>query len=145
MQRKSLEKKGLLDDVDMIYTYSREDAIEDGILIQVDTKTSNEAGFNFPIAIHKHVWEKYINWIEEDNKRQLYQDLEGRLWDMLCMLRLAIRTVPRGSDKIRFSLRAVPREISSKTKKPRLVHLWAICHPGDNLEPVITVLENEDD
>lgn len=146
------EKKDLkIDDnefwseADIIHTYTRKDAIEDGTLIQVDTKISKEAGLKWPVAIHRSVWEKYVDWTKDDTQRQTYQDLEGRLWDVLYMLRCAIGYAKENSNRLRFELYVIPRGTKSKAKKPRLTCLWALFHPGNDAEPVITILEHEYD
>lgn len=123
----------------VIFSYSRKQAIEDGALVDV-SETAKEAGFAFPVAVTRAVWEDCVAWGEEDTKRQTYQDESGRLWDVLWMAKLAAR---RGGQEIRFQLHRVPR--GGRGRKARLATLKAHCGPGDSAEPVITImLENED-
>lgn len=144
-EKKSLEEKGFWDDAEPIHTYSRKQAIEDGYLVAVDTDLSRQAGLKWLVAICREVWEKYVDWTEEDNKRQTYQNLNGRLWDVLSMLRFAILRAKHDGNGLWFSLNVVPRKATSKAKRARLTRLWASFHAGDEGEPVITILEHERD
>ena len=92
----------LFEDADLIHSYSRADAIRDGVLIDV-TQTAKEAGFKFPVALTAAVQAKYVvvpPGVE-------CQDEMGRLWDVLTMLRFAIRqpaaTVPRCASPCMFA------------------------------------------
>ena len=58
-----------------------------------------------------------------------------RLWDVLWM---ASRAARRGGQEIRFQLYRVPR--GGRGMRPRLVTLKVICGPGDEGEPVITIM-----
>ncbi len=127
------------EDAEIIHAYSRADAIRDGALISVDETLSKQAGLNFPVALCRDVWDTYVDWTDADTKRQTHQDLKGRLWDILCMLKFAILLSKNVNDRLRFSLRVVPKGLNSKAKQAKLIHLWAHIHPGDELEPVITI------
>ena len=117
-----------------IHTYTRQQAIDDGMLIDVSI-LAREAGFRVPVAITAAAWADCVAWSNADSKRQCHQDEAGRLWDVLWMLKLAAR---RGGSEIRYQLYRVPR--GGRGVKPRLTTLKAICGPGDQGEPVITVL-----
>jgi hypothetical protein len=129
----------------IIHTYTRAEAIADGLLVLVDEKMRQEAGFKYPIAIHKKVWDLYVDWTAEDNRRQTYQDVSGRLWDILMMLRFMAGKSQTLDSWIQFTVHVIPRQRDSHTTKPQRVHLWANIHPGDNGEPVITMMENKED
>lgn len=123
---------------DTIYSYSRKQAIEDGILIDV----SREAGFTIPVAVTDIVWDEYIQWSNKDTEQQTYQDTNGRLWDVLSMLRFAIRKLPN-NQSIDYMLAVVRRD--GKSKKAKTVQLKAVISAGDDGSPVITImLPNED-
>ena len=132
---------------EVIYCYSRAQAIEDGVLIDV-TQTAKEAGFCWPVALTRAAWEDCVAWTDQDNRRQTYQDESGRLWDVLWMAAWAIRQdrAPVRSEagtELKFSLYRVPRGYTRT--KARLATLKLIAGPGDNGEPVITILmPNED-
>jgi hypothetical protein len=131
----------------IIHAYTREHAFADGVLVNLSTsKEWKEAGFKFPVACTRAVWEKYIEWTEADVKRQIYQDTTGRLWDVLYMLSLAIRVrKARGDDAspFRYQLYVVPR--GGRGMMPRKTVLKVMVGPGDYAEPVLTImLPNED-
>lgn len=125
----------------VIFAYGRTQAIEDGVLIDV-TKTAQEAGFTIPVALTDTVWNEFIEWTDEDTKQQTFQDTEGRLWDVLSMLRFAIAK-NRNTDCIFYRLYVVPRDGKSRKAKP--TQLKALIGAGDNGKSVITImLSNED-
>jgi len=124
---------------EQISTYTRLQAIDDGVLIDVSDK-AREAGFVIPVAITQAAWEDCVAWSDVDNRRQTYQDELGRLWDVLYTASLAAR---RGGQAIRFQLFRVPR--GGRGMRPRLVALKAICGPGDDGEPVITIMLPSED
>ena len=70
-------------DAEVISTYTRAQAIEDGVLVDV-SKTAREVGLKWPVAITAGVWAT-INDIPP--KLQGIQDVEGRLWDVVWMAR----------------------------------------------------------
>ena len=120
-----------------IHTYTRAQAIEDGFLVDVSAVAS-EAGIRYPTAMTRAAWADMVEWTREDNARKgALQDEAGRLWDVLWMLRLAIRTGGHGTD-IRYALHRVPR--AGRGRMPRRVVLRAVCGPGDGPEPVITIM-----
>jgi len=44
----------------IIYSYTRQDAINDGVTIDV-TRVANKNGFTIPVAVTRTLWERYIN------------------------------------------------------------------------------------
>jgi hypothetical protein len=73
---------------DTIYSYTQEDAIEDGLLVKADEKLAKEAGFKIPVVLTSSVHE-VCNWKgEEDGTGQSYT---GRLWDVLTVAALTFR------------------------------------------------------
>ncbi len=69
------------------------------------------------------------------------QDEAGRLWDVLWVLRCAIRGGD-GGPEVRFAVH-VRNDDGDGT--PPLVQLKALCGPGDEGEPVITVMLPDED
>lgn len=131
-------EKNLFGENDVIDTYSRAEAIADGVLIDV-TKTAQEAGFKYPIAITSAVYNTYI--VPSKALEKLGQSIQGRLWDVLNILLFRIR-LGKGGNQVNFS---VLFQMDDYPKKPKLIALKSICHGGDNAEPVITIsLPNED-
>lgn len=114
---------------EIIFSYTRAQAIADGVLIDV-SKMACEAGFRYPVALTQAVWGDCVAVSKEDEG----QDEEGRLWDILNVLRYRIRSAS-GEQIVFFEAL-----IAKGGKRPRQVELKAHCGPGDNLEPVITVM-----
>lgn len=119
---------------EVISSYSRKQAIEDGVLIDVSL-VAKEAGIKFPVALTQAVWGKYV----EIPQGVTGQDIQGRLWDVLWMLKMGIYRSD-GGDTINFKV-----YVRNSAGRPRLETLKSICGPGDDAEPVITImLLNED-
>ena len=119
-------------EVEVIHTYTRQQAIEDGVLIDV-TDTAKEAGIKFPVAVTRDVWA--LIEPTEALKRQ-GQSISGRLWDVLWMFRVfASRT------KDNFLLYPVLFLLSDNGKfYTKEIKLKAVIGPGDKGEPVITIM-----
>lgn len=121
-----------------IHVYTRAQAIEDGVLVDVTT-TAREAGFRVPVALSHAVWADCVAWGEADTKRQTYQDEAGRLWDVVWMAAIAARhAAAAGHVERLFTILRVPR--GGRGRRPRKVLLKAVCGPGDSGEPVVTIL-----
>ena len=122
---------------DVIYIYSRAQAIDDGVLVDAGSM-AKEAGFKWPVAFTSAVWADCIAWTDEDKAKQAYQDQSGRLWDVLYMASRTISASCGSSDQLRFELYRVPRD--GKSMKAELVTLKLIVGPGDQGEPVIIIM-----
>lgn len=117
-----------------IHSYTRAQAIEDGVLIDV-TETAKEAGVIFSVALTRAVWCRYIE-IPEGVR---LQDEAGRLWDILWLFRCAAKS---GGSVLEFSLHV---RNDNRDRTPPLRQLKAVCGPGDDAEPVITIMLPEED
>jgi hypothetical protein len=124
-------------DADLIHRYTRGDALRDGVLIDV-TATAREASFKYPVALTAAAWAKCV----AVPPGVVCQDEAGRLWDVLTMLRFAIRGSDAGAREVRFGVRV---RDDNREGTPPLVRLKALCGPGDQGEPVITVMLPEED
>lgn len=130
----------MFEDADLIYRYTRAQAFEDGVLVDV-TETAREAGFRVPVALTQTAWADCVHWTEDDSARIVHQDESGRLWDVLWMARLAAGAAG-GGDRTSFKLHRVPRD--GTTGEPMPVALLVDIGPGDEGEPVITIGFAED-
>jgi len=114
----------------VIHSYTRRQAIEDGVLVDV-SETAKEAGINFPVAVTSAVWDLYI--VPSGKLERYGQSVSGRLWDLLWMFRMrALRT--------NSSLLYYTCLFQNENMKLDEVKLKALCGPGDNHEPVITIM-----
>lgn len=138
-----------------ISVYSRAQAIADGLLIDLSTATDDkghllcpQAGFKIPAAITRAAWAATIEaggtWKPDGDGEILElkggQSLTGRLWDVLWMLRSAIGQAGK-SDRVHFQVLV---DVNGNGHR-EMVRLWALCGPGDNAEPVITVMLKGED
>jgi hypothetical protein len=122
-----------------IYTYSRKQALADGVQVEVPPAVAKEAGFKFPVYLTDTVYAAYVDVPDGLSG----QDEDGRLWDILTMLHHAIRNAPDGAPRIPFSLYVQNEE----EKAPTLVRLHAVCSAKDfdEPEPAITVMLPDED
>ncbi|MBM68697.1 MAG: hypothetical protein CME43_04395 [Haliea sp.] len=126
----------------VVASYSRAQAIEDSVLIDV-TAMAREAGFKWPVALTHTAWCDCVAWTERNNRFQVHQDESGRLWDVLFMAFYAIRTATAPGDRLLFSLYRVPKD--GHSTEAGEVSLKLMVGPGDAGEPVVTImLPNED-
>ncbi|WP_437935272.1 DUF6573 family protein [Sorangium sp. So ce341] len=122
--------------MELVYSYARRQALEDGVLIDVSA-TARELGVKIPVAVTSAVWERYVKLTPAAIRAGNGE--EGRVWDILWMFRWAALRA-KDQSEVHFQLHVVTESIS-----PSLVELKAICGPGDDCEPVITImLPNED-
>ena len=127
----------------VIHTYTRAEALADGVLVDV-TATAKEAGFKVPTAVTAAVFDECIEWTEENAEQsRTYQDQAGRLWDVLYLAVVKARSLRgRRQNQLLYELRVVPRPSHDH---PRLRTLKLVIGPGDDAEPVATImLPNED-
>ena len=124
-------------DDEVIFSYTRAQAIADGVLIDV-TELAKEAGFRFPVAVTAGVWAECV----EVPDGVTDQDEKGRLWDVLNMLRFEIAKQKKDCERVDFAVHVRNDDCAGD---PPLVHLYALCGPGDDAEPVISVMLPSDD
>jgi hypothetical protein len=123
------------ENADLIHRYSRADALRDGVLIDV-TAIAREAGIRYPVALTAAVWEKCVK-VPPGVECQ-YE--AGRLWDVVWMLRVGVQRA--AGSLVLFSLHV---RNSNRSGTPPLVRLKAVCGPGDQGEPRITVMLPDED
>jgi hypothetical protein len=136
-----------------IYSYSRAQAIEDGVLVDLNDPSFTfrpglnicaEAGIKYPVAMTIAAYSATVS--EPGTPLPPGQDISGRLWDVLTMFKVAAK---QGGAEICFPVSvvnwvSVDGERINRTKRETVI-LQAICGPGDGGEPVITILlPNED-
>lgn len=130
-------------DAPVISSYSRAQAIEDGVLIDV-SEMAREAGIRYPVAITAAVFGEVVT--PPEVARANGESEEGRLWDVMQMLLWAIRG-KRHQNQMDLGDGGEPDdtvwfEVLATDDHERKQHhrLWAKCGPADNLEPTITVM-----
>jgi hypothetical protein len=134
----------------VVFKYSRKDAIEDGVLVDLtaDAETKllvQEAGFKLPVAMTTTAFHDtvLVGTTENESGEFIFpsgQSTKGRLWDVLMVLRFTVRA-HRDTDRVDFKV-AVDAHGDGKHTT---VKLWALIGPGDDGKPVLTImLEGED-
>ena len=99
---------------------------------------AREAGFKFPVALTAATWAQCV----AAPPGVVCQDEAGRLWDVLTMLRWAVRGSKDGAAEVRFGVHV---RNDNRDRTPPLVRLKAVCGPGDDGEPVVTVMLPDED
>jgi hypothetical protein len=118
-----------------IHVYTRADALRDEVLVDV-TETAREAGFRFPVALTAGVWAD-VNDIPE--QKQNSQDPKGRLWDLLFVAALNCKKGQTNQDgELPFTL---IMHVGDSTYYAAKVFFG----PGDEEEPVLTILRPNED
>lgn len=125
-----------------ISVYTRAQALADGVLIDAGPM-AREAGFRWPVAVTAAAWEDCVAWTESDSDRQIHQDQSGRLWDVLFMAVYAARANAEAGSELRFELYRVPRD--GRSTQAALTTLKLAVGPGDEAEPVMTILLPQED
>jgi hypothetical protein len=127
---------------EVISTYSRAQAIEDGVLVDLAQgelgELVREAGIRYPLACTAAVYANYIGMTPAAKK--MGNDIEGRMWDVLTMYKYAVRGAKPGQQQIYIHLHCVVKRIV-----PSPVVIKAVCGPGDTAEPVITLMMPDED
>ena len=124
------------EDAPVIYRYTRAQAIDDGVLVDLST-WAKETGFSIPVACTAAVWNQYV--VPPEGTKELGQSERGRAHDVLWMLYMAIKR-SRGGDRLLYDVIFL-----QKPNKQETVQLKAICGPGDDGEPVLTIMEPHED
>lgn len=127
----------LYENAPVIHSYTRAQALDDGTLIDV-TELARDAGFTAPVAVTAAVWADCVAW--DQSQEVAPQDETGRLWDVLAMARFAAG-LHGDSCRLRFPLMRIPRG----GLRPSTTHLILAIGPGDHGEPVVTIMQPQED
>ena len=117
---------------EIIYAYTRAQAIADGFQIEV-TKTAQEAGIRFPVFLTRAIFDAFVTVPPGVTG----QDEAGRLWDVVWMTRFAILRAKSGTDRVPVAL-----YVRNDNRAAKLIKLIATCGPLDidDPQPAITVM-----
>jgi hypothetical protein len=122
---------------EIIYAYTRAQAIADGVQVDVSSVAS-EAGIKFPVFLTRSVFDAFVTVPPNVSG----QDEAGRLWGVVWMLRFAIGKAQTGQARLPFAL-----YVRNDHRAPKLVKLIATCGPFDmdDPQPAITVMLPDED
>ncbi|HBA87415.1 MAG TPA: hypothetical protein DCZ75_05305 [Geobacter sp.] len=119
----------------IVYSYTRADAINDGVLIDLSERYPEQCGmYRFPVGCTAAVWSLIEHGVAADTGATP----AGIVWDILYMSQNYM--VARPDEQTVFFDVIIPDARRSKVHR-----LKAVCHPGDKMEPVITVMLPEED
>jgi hypothetical protein len=110
----------------VIFSYSRTDAIADGQLLDF-SGLARQAGFKIPLAVTETVY--------------AYLDPSPELADEGQSITGRLKVKSHDTDTIRFSVLF----LMSAGSTPVPIDLKAICGPGDDGEPVLTIMLPDED
>ena len=144
----------LFQDCDIISTYTRKQAIDDGVLVDI-SKIAQEAGFRVPVAVTAAVY----GLIENIPEKYKHEDVQGRLWDMVDMAHCAIKCNWVNSEQgcFMFILHTANTPTAAQAQAWKLpsqpaygafkdrVRLKMVSGPGDQGEHVITIMLPDED
>ena len=121
----------------VIYSYTRSQAVADGFQVEV-SKIAREAGITFPVFLTRAVYDNYVTVPAS----VVGQDEAGRLWDIVWMLRFAIRKAQPNQTRLPVAL-----YVRNDNQRARLIKLIATCGPLDidDPQPAITVMMPDED
>lgn len=127
----------------VIHRYSRADAIADGVLVNLGMFVSEDGvpvldliGLRFPVAMTDAAYTAVVG--ETEGGLLALKFVTRRVVYVLASLKRAILASSGAGTRIDF-------DCTSAGLPTRSIALKSICGPGDNAEPVITImLPNED-
>jgi hypothetical protein len=119
----------LFTDADVIHTYSRAEAIADGMLVDV-TVPARRLGILYPLAVSARAWAALVEYPGADQTWAL----QSVLCVVVAQLRRA-RAAGQEGDRLPFQVQ--------RRGRPQAVVLH--CGPGDDLDPVLTLLLDGED
>ncbi len=118
---------------EVIHSYSRADAIEDGFLVDL-TEYSN-GYFKFPVAITSAFWAIIEKAVNNDDYANSY---EGVLHDVFSMALWQMR-IKKDTSIVYFKV------IIAGAGRKRNYIGKVTCSPGDSMEPVLTFMLRDED
>ena len=115
---------------EVVYSYTRKQAIEDGVLVDLSAIETIKEHWKYPFACTATVWAIIEAALKKDG-----QDLNGICHDISWMALIAVRTGRQDAGQIHFKV------IIAGAKHALKLHIG----PGDTPAPVLTLmLPNED-
>ena len=140
----------MIENAELIYAYTRKQAIEDGLQVRLNEWHADdlkEAGILYPVYMTTEVYLSCVCPVEGEGEQLApCQDPKGRLWDVLTMLKYAIKG-SRDSSRVNVQVMVVPNipDGSKRHPRPKRVNLLATVGPVDidDPRPAITIMYPE--
>jgi len=139
-----------LQDWKIIASYSRADALNDGVQVAIPREITKEAGIKYPVYFTQRVYSKYVSV----PKGMDYETEDCRLWDILYMFSLKARNSDSALLLFDFVCHLPDKDdwtlfekVCEKSRLLREVTLKAEIGPHDidDPSPAITILLPDED
>jgi len=119
----------------VIFSYTRQDAINDGTFIDV-SDMAKEAGIKHPVAVTSNLYHTHI--VPSASQQESGQSIKGRLWDVLSMFAFCCRGMVGETDG---NMATFPVRFSGKE-----VTIWAFIEAQsmEDPSPAINIMLPED-
>lgn len=130
------------DGFELIHAYTRAQALADGVLVEL--RLAQRYGFKVPVAITSAAFGAAIDWnLMDPEARTMVAQREAAV--LMAVLRTAQAGFkahregkgPEPGNRIDFVVDCLTNDGSAQTKK---VPLYMLIGPGDNAEPVGTIM-----
>ena len=121
----------------VIHTYTRAEALADGVLFDCGD-LAREAGFTWPVAVSQRLYSDYLT--PSPDLIRAGASFTGRLWDVLTVLRYAIK-----NSKADCFLRFTVLVLMSPDTAPVPIELVSVAGPDDDGSPCITIMLPDED
>jgi hypothetical protein len=120
-----------------LHQYSRARAVADGLQVDV-TRKAMDAGIRLPVFLTRAVFDQFVT-VPSDVAGQ---DEAARLWDIVWMLRFALRKAHAGQSRLPLAL-----YVRNDPHRAKLVKLIAVrgATDIDDPAPAITVMLPDED
>ena len=105
--------KNLFNDFEVISSYSVEQALEDGVLVNLSEmfkSVTTECGILIPLYATRSVYENYINLSPAAQRAQNSE--EARAWDLIFMSKQALKAAAKTGNKYYFKFYCVVKKIN---------------------------------
>ena len=119
---------------DLIFSYSRTQAIEDGVLVDVSQYDVTRQHFKYPVAVSERVWSMIDRAVSDSDG---LQSVEGILHDIFWMAKCNGTRI--GPSENIFEVLIVTEDQTEP------VNMRLVCGPGDDAEPVLTLMLIDED
>jgi hypothetical protein len=126
----------------VLHCYTRAQAIADGFLVDV-SESATDAGFEWPVALTRAVWDDCVAWSDADSLKQVRQDEAQRLWELLFRTWISIRVGSDDHGTLIYAFHRIPRD--GRSRQTLRTELKVIASIGDGGEPVLTILLPHED
>ncbi len=128
----------MFENAEIIHTYTRKEAIEDGYQTKLEgenAKLAKEAGYKYPVFITSGV----LGLIEKAvASKKDYNDFTGVLWDILYMSRVAGHPLNNRTTEFKVIITGTGRQ------KEHTIYIEVGPMDFDDPEPVLTIMLPEE-